>query len=116
MPGKIVCLNSDLSELDYAGLIIFLFPLNLKYPHLEVSDVVQGRKVDSLHAYLQRINGCIYLGLAVIPWIGQRFRYSEDKHTVLLARILVSWGVWIGLEGVGARRWNKFVCVCVCVS
>ena len=52
--------------------------------------------MDNLHAYLHRINGCIYISLAVIPWIGQRFRYSEDKHTVLMARVVVSvcwsWG------------------------
>jgi hypothetical protein len=46
--------------------------------------------VDALHAYLHRVNGCIFLGLAIIPWIGQRFRYAEDKHTVLAARVSVS--------------------------
>ncbi|KAK7088208.1 uncharacterized protein [Littorina saxatilis] len=58
------------------------------------------RSVDPLHAYLHRINGCIFLGLAVIPWIGQRFRYSEDKHTVLISRVLCSL-IWFGAVGFG---------------
>ena len=59
--------------------------------------MLQGCQVDTLHAYLHRINGCMYLGLAIIPWIGQRFRYSEDKHTILMARLIVS----CCLSGVG---------------
>ncbi|KAL8606196.1 hypothetical protein ACOMHN_053468 [Nucella lapillus] len=59
-----------------------------------------GRTVDPLHTYLHRINGCVYLGLSNIPWIGQRYRYSEDKHTVLFARVL-SLLIWFGGVGYG---------------
>lgn len=69
-----------------------------------------GREVDSLHVYLHRINGCHYLGLAIIPWIGQRFRYSEDKHGVLMSRSL-SILVWFG--GVGYAVATNLLPVCV---
>ena len=69
--------------------------------------MLQGCQVNILHAYLHRINGCTYLGLAIIPWIGQRFRYSEDKHTILMARIIVSCCVFLGRGRGGEWHWIR---------
>ncbi|XP_076453170.1 uncharacterized protein LOC143288490 [Babylonia areolata] len=62
-----------------------------------------GFPVDDLHAYLHRINGCMYLGLTNIPWIGQRYRYSEDKHTILVSRVLCLM-IWFGGVGFGIYK------------
>ncbi|KAK7476610.1 hypothetical protein BaRGS_00032156 [Batillaria attramentaria] len=51
--------------------------------------------LDPLHIYLHRVNGAVMLGLACHTWVGQRFRYVEDKHSLLLTRLLCCL-LWLG--------------------
>lgn len=79
-------------------LLLALAIVDLSVP--EYIGSLVDRRLDPLHVYLHRVNGCFYLGMAIIPWIGHRFRYPEDKHTVLAARV-VCLLIWFGGVGYG---------------
>lgn len=80
--------TSDLSgplQYDLALLLVFA-AADIIAP--ELVGYYLSRKVEPLHAYLHRINGSMIAGAAVLPWIGQRFRYTDNKRSILTARVL----------------------------
>lgn len=49
---------------------------------------IQDLELDDLHVYQYRLNGAVSLGNAAFSWVARRFRFGDEKRSVILSHFL----------------------------